>query len=428
MNTPEIIALVVLDLAVILAAAKVVGLAFERLGQPAVIGEIIAGFLLGPSLLGGLPGDPSSALFPDDVQPALKAIGQVGLALFMFIVGLDFRAGLLRRRGPTAAAISIGSIVVPLCLGLLLALYLHGEHDVVDGAEVPFLPFALFIGVSMSITAFPVLARILVSLGLTSTLVGTLVLAAAAIDDVLGWSLLAVALATASSEAAWSGPLTVVGASLYAVALVFGLRPWLRTPLERVDESRFETGARLLLGAMVLLGLAASATFTEAIGVHFVFGSFLFGAALPRDAASGAFGWIRRRIQPVGRLLLPVFFVSPGLVLDLGALGSREIGELALVLFVACAGKFAGAAGAAALRGVPARQAIAIGTLMNTRGLMELVVLVIGLEAGILDERLFTVLVLMAVVTTVMTAPVLRLLGPDRLARHESSRARRRLR
>jgi K+:H+ antiporter len=426
-NTLETVALLVLDLAVILAAAKVAGIAFERIGQPAVIGEIIAGFLLGPSLLGALPGDLSGALFPHDVQPALKTIGQIGLALFMFTVGLDFRVGMLRRRGPTAAAISIGSIVVPLCLGLVLAVYLYDAHDIVDGAKVPFVPFALFIGVSMSITAFPVLARILVSLRLTATVIGTIVLAAAAIDDVLGWSLLAIALATASADAAWSGPVTVVGAALYAGLLLFGVRPRVKASIERVNH-RFETGAGLLLGGLVLIGLAASAAFTEAIGVHFVFGSFLFGAAISREAAAGAFDWIYRRIQPLGRVLLPVFFVTPGLALELGDLGSGAIGELALILTVACTGKFAGAAGAAVLRGTSVREAMAIGTLMNTRGLMELVVLVIGLDAGILDERLFAVLVLMALVTTVMTVPVLRRLGPRNLLEPEVGRTAQRAR
>src|SRR3954470_16181242 len=280
---------ILLDVAVILAAAHAGGMLFERVGQPRVIGEIAAGVALGPTLLGTLPGDPSSALFPADALPVLQSIGQIGLVLFMFTVGWDLDLKLVRRREGTAAAVSIPSIALPFALGLALALHLHPAHSTVDGAEVQFWPFALFLGASLSLTAFPVLARILRETGLAETQLGALVLTAAAIDDVVGWSVLAVVLAALASSDAWEYVRITVEAALFVAVLLLVIRP----VLTRLQRSR----SRAWMALVVPAALVAAYT-TDAIGIHAVFGAFLVGAVMPRPAASPALTDLRRQLSP----------------------------------------------------------------------------------------------------------------------------------
>jgi Kef-type K+ transport system membrane component KefB len=380
---------ILLDVAVILVAAWAGGLLFERIGQPAVIGEIAAGVALGPTLLGALPGDPSSTLFPADARDVLALIGQLGLATFMFTVGWDLNLRVVRHREAAAAAVSIASIVLPFLLGLGLAVYLHPEHDTVAGEPVPFWPFAVFIGAALSMTAFPVLARILNEMRLSGTPLGALALTAAAIDDVAGWSLLAVALAVLEASSVWEYVRMVAECVAFVTVVLVVVRPLLR---------------RLHTTALVLPIALAGAYVTDAIGIHAVFGAFLVGVAMPRrqDADS------RRHLAAVVAVLAPIYFVTSGMGVDVPGLRATDVAAFALILVTACAGKFLGAYAGARAAGLVGRDAAAVGVLMNTRGLIEIVVLTVGRDQGLIDDRLFTMLALMAIVTTLLTSPALR--------------------
>jgi Kef-type K+ transport system membrane component KefB len=398
-----------LDVALIVLLARAMGLLFARVGQPPVVGEIVAGIALGPTLLGALPGDLTGLLFAPEVRGPLRVVGQLALALFMFTVGWSLDLRLLRKHERTAATISLMSACMPFGLGVALALVLHRSHGVVDGHSVGMLPFALFIGASMSITAFPVLARILVDRRMETGPVGALVLACAAVDDVLGWTLVVVVLAVVSSAGPWDWTRIIVELALFVLVVGTVIRPvlgWALHPVHgRVGRDVQATAAVLVAGA-----LACAAT-TELIGVHFVLGAFAFGLAVPRGSSGrDALARTRDRITPLVALLLPVYFVLPGLNVDVSGLNPRDVGEFVAVVVVACTGKVGGAVAAARLRRVEWRDALAIGALMNTRGLIELVVLAVGFEHGILDRRLFTIMVLMAIGTTLLTGPLLRLI------------------
>ena len=399
-----------LDLALILVLARVAGALFARLRQPPVIGEIIVGILLGPTLLGALPGDPSAALFGPQVRGALQIVGQVALALFMFTVGWSLDTSALRRHERTAAAISLTSALVPFALGIAVAVPLHRAH----GAGVDFLPFALFIGASMSITAFPVLARILVDRDMAHGRLGALVLTAAAVDDVLGWLLVVVVLAVLASAGAWEGVRVAVELALFVIALLAVVRPALARALGRrqalIGADRGATAALLVAGTLACAGV------TELIGIHFVIGAFAFGLVVPRRLpGAAALEGARGTIVAVAALLLPAYFVLPGLNVDVTSLTAGDVGELAVIFTLACLGKIGGAVAAARARRVGWHDALAIGALMNTRGLLELVILTIGFEHGVLDRRLFTIMVLMAIATTLLTGPLLSLI--QRVAR-----------
>jgi Kef-type K+ transport system membrane component KefB len=418
MSANAVTARLFLDLALILVLAHAAGALFARLRQPPVIGEIIVGILLGPTLLGALPGDPSAALFGPQVRDALQVVGQVALALFMFTVGWSLDTSILRRHRRTAAAISFTSALVPFALGVAIAVPLHRTH----GGGVDFLPFALFIGASMSITAFPVLARILADRGLAHGRLGALVLTAAAVDDVLGWILVVLVLAVLASAGAWDGARVVVELALFVLALLVVVRPALahvlRARRTMVAADRGGTAALLVAGTLGCAGI------TELIGLHFVIGAFAFGLVVPRElSGAAAIADARVRIAAVAALLLPAYFVLPGLNVDVTSLTAGDAGELAAVFALACAGKIGGAVLAARARRVGWHDALAIGALMNTRGLIELVVLTIGFEHGVLDRRLFTVMVLMAIATTLLTGPLLSLF--QRAAPRPVGRARR---
>src|SRR3954452_21552382 len=351
---------ILLDVAVILIAARAGGMLFERLGQPSVIGEIAAGIALGPTLLGVLPGDPSSDLFPADALAVLQLIGQLGLVLFMFAVGWDLDLKIVRHRERAAATVSIASILLPFALGLALAAHLHPGHDMVAGAGVPFWRFALFIGASLSLTAFPVLARILQENGLATTPVGTLVITAAAVDDVIGWSVLAIALAVLASSGAWDYLRFLAELALFVVVVVVVVRPLLHRALQRTSPAR---------EALVLPVALAGAYATDAIGIHAVFGAFLVGAAMPRPQDVAA----RDRFVPLVAVLAPVYFVLSGMAVDIPALHAGDAGALVLILATACVGKFVGAYTGARLARIGAHDAATVGVLMNTRGLIEIV-------------------------------------------------------
>lgn len=422
MALKEIIPLVLLDIAIVVVAARLMGRLFRRLRQPAVVGEIVAGIVLGPSLLGLLPGNLPALLFPPDVRPYLTVIAQVGLVLFMFVVGLEADMALIRRHGRTAASVSLASIVLPFGLGMLLATRLYGDHAVVRGQTVPPLAFALFLGVAMSITAFPVLARILTERGIHRIPVGVLALACAAVDDVVAWSLLALVSAVAVGGTL-GGVSTIVALTLvYAAVMLLLVRPLLRRLL-----TSFRRHGRLTPDALafVLVGVLLSAYVTEEIGVHAIFGAFVFGAILPRAEPALTRAVLARVEQLSVVLLLPVFFVVAGLQVNVGAIGLRGVVELVLILLVAIGGKFLGAAAAAKACRLPQRQVVALGVLMNTRGLTEIVILQVGAQLGVLDPELFTLMVLMALITTVMTEPLLRRVYPDRVVAREVAAAER---
>ncbi|MEV4582877.1 cation:proton antiporter [Nonomuraea jabiensis] len=402
--------MLLLDLALVVVLAKVMGALARRLGQPAVVGEIVAGVLLGPTLLS--PGL-TAVIFPEEVRPVLSALAGVGVALFMFVVGTELDAGAMKGGGRVTVWASLFATAVPLALGALLAGTLLSGHQRGSAAG-----FVLFFAVAMSVTAFPVLARIIADRGMTGTRIGATALTCAAVCDVLAWSLLAlvVALATGARFQWWL--LLLVP---YVVVMVTLVRPLLR----RMSELRRhgEPGGGFFF-AVVLAGLLMSAAFTEWLGLHYIFGAFLFGLLLPRSGGGEVRERVIRRVEPLcGTLLLPVYFVMAGLKIDLSGLTVGELGELALILATAVTAKFAGTYAGARIGGLHSREAVTLGALLNTRGLTELVVLGVGLELGVLNERLYALMVVMAVVTTALTGPLLNRLHPAPAAEEASRRA-----
>lgn len=398
---------VLLALLVVTLAARALGFVFRRLHQPPVIGEVIAGILLGPSLLGSVAPRVAAYVLPETVAPFLQIIAQVGVLLFMFLVGLELDTSLLRRKTRATLAISHASILVPLVLGAGSALVVYPR---LGTREVPFEVFALFLGVSLSVTAFPVLARILTDRGLQRTPLGVVAISCAAVDDVTAWCLLAVVVAVARAQAA-DALRTFLLAGAYVAFMLLAARPALarlvrsQAVLQRVTPDAV---------AVTFIGLLLSALATEYAGIHALFGAFLLGALIPHDSLL-ARTLLQKLEELVVILLLPAFFAYTGLRTRLGLVsGTEQWLVCAGLTALACAGKFGGSAVAARLSGLPWRDAASIGVLMNTRGLMELVVLNVGLELGVISPTLFAMLVLMAIGTTLATTPVLDLLNRGR--------------
>jgi len=386
-------------LIVVVAAARGLGIAFRRLGQPPVIGEVLAGIVLGPSLLGWLWPAGAAALVPPEAAPALRVLAEIGVVLFMFLVGLELDLGLLARRTRATVAVSHASIVVPFLLGATLALWLY---PVVGTADVPFVVFALFQGVAMSVTAFPVLARILRDLGMQRTELGAIALGCAAVDDVTAWILLALVVGVAQASLG-DAARTLVLTAAYVLVLITLVRPLVARLVRGLDR-REEMSESLVAGACV--ALLASAFVTEAIGIHAVFGAFALGALVPHDTRLAA-DLERRLGDPVRILLLPAYFAYTGLRTQIGLLaGPSEWVLAAAIIAVASLGKFGGSYVAARLTGLRPRAAASLGVLLNTRGLMELVVLNIGLDLGVISPTLFAIMVVMALVTTLATTPL----------------------
>ncbi|SBT42795.1 cation:proton antiporter [Micromonospora auratinigra] len=413
-HAPDVVSHLLLSLPVVFAACWAAGWAFRRLGQPAVIGEIVAGVLLGPSLLGWLWPAAYHALFPPVLLPAINVLAQVGLVLFMFLVGYELNLALVRRRGQVAVLVSNVSIAVPFLAGVALAFGLRS----LMGPAVNFLGFALFLAVSMSVTAFPVLARILHDRGMSRQPVASLALACAAVDDITAWCLLALSTAVAAGTSGWDALWTAVLTVAFVALMLALVRPLLARLVAPPD------GRRPLLPPSAVLpfllgGLMVSALITDRIGIHPVFGAFLFGVVTPR----GVRGVVRATRQVHGltlTLLLPLFFVVTGLRTRFGLLGSDVglWGRCALIVVVAVAAKWAASTLVARLSGVDRWESWSLGVLLNCRGLTELVVLNIGLELGIIDQTLFTMLVIMALVSTVLTSPALSLI--DRIRRRHA--------
>lgn len=393
MDTHQTTSLLV-GLAVMVLLARLLGALARRLGQPAVIGEVLAGIALGPTLFHGAIAD---TLFPGTVRPLLAALAAVGVAVFMFIVGLEWDAAMIRGSGSLAASVSFSSILLPFGLGTLLALYLMDDYGTGDKTA-----FMLFMGIAMSITAFPVLARILTDRRMNRTPLGVVALACASIDDVLAWTLLATVVAISGS----AGPdqWRILLALPFLLGMLYVVRPLLhrftaRRPALRLTPTVF---------ACILAGLLLSAAATEWVGLHYIFGAFLFGLILPRPGSEQLRAEVHDRLgQMNGMLLLPVFFLVAGLKVDLSEVGTAGLGALALILLVAIGGKFTGAFLAARLNRMPVRQSAALATLMNTRGLTELIVLNVGLQLGFLTQDLYSLMVVMAVLTTAMAGPLL---------------------
>jgi Kef-type K+ transport system membrane component KefB len=400
-NLEHPLPLLLLQIVVIVLAARGLGSLFRRLGQPAVIGEILAGILLGPSLLGWLWPASQALLFPPESLEPLRLLSQLGVILFMFVVGLELDVDLLRRRLGSAVFVSHVSIVAPFFLGTALALLVYRD---LAPAGTPFTAFALFLGVAMSITAFPVLARILEERGLARTALGSTAIACAAVDDVTAWCLLAVVVAIVKAQALSGALLTVLLSGAF-VALVLGVvkpRAARLVPVEVGSEGRARA---LLAGSVAFLLLCALAT--ETLGIHALFGAFLAGVAMPRHRSVVAF--LEKRLEAFSSVfLLPLFFAFTGLRTEIGLLADWRGWLLcAGVVAVAVAGKLGGSMLAARATGMPWTESFALGALMNTRGLIELVVLNLGYDLGILSPRIFVMLVLMALVTTAMTGPLL---------------------
>jgi Kef-type K+ transport system membrane component KefB len=397
-----------LALPLAIAVCRAGGAAARRLGQPPVVGEIAAGVLIGPSLLGGAWSDAQSYLLPPTVLNYIQILGQVGLLTFMFLTGLTLDLRHLRGHGRAAVAVSQAGILVPLVLGGALGLAMYGPLAP-DGVERG--TFTLFVAVAMSITAFPVLARILTDRGIYRSPLGALAMACAAVDDITAWCLLALVVAVSRGGTPLDSLTAAVLVLLYAAVMLRLVRPL----LEKVLRSR---PAPVVL-VWLFCGMCLSALVTDMIGVHALFGAFTFGVVTPRgsEAVEQAVGALRSVVVP---LLLPLFFLMAGLHADIGVLGADPAQWLwlAAILIVALAGKWGGAAAAARLSGFPWRQSLALGALMNCRGLTELIVLSVGLDLGVIGRDLFTMLVLMALLTTAITAPAVAAFGYGRRPRN----------
>lgn len=394
------LSILLLQVALIVAAARLMGALFAKMKQPPVIGEMAAGILLGPSLFGLLAPNAMELVFPASSMGSLKLLSQLGVVLFMFLIGMDLDLGHLRKKAHAAVMVSHASILVPLLLGVALALFLYNSQA---PEGVPFSSFALFMGVAMSITAFPVLARILEERKLMKTPLGNTSIACAAVDDVTAWCLLAMIVALVRASGMAPALLTVVLAVGFIAFMVYVVRPWVDRRLGHEAHDRSQRG--LIAGTLVFA--FASAWFTELIGIHALFGAFLAGVVAPTNKAFRKA--LRERLEVlVSVLLLPLFFAFTGLRTQVGLLD--DVGSwliCAAVIVVAVAGKLGGGALAARWTGMSWSDSFAIGALMNTRGLMELIVLNLGYDLGILSREIFTAMVLMALVTTFMTGPLL---------------------
>jgi Kef-type K+ transport system membrane component KefB len=388
------------QIVVVVVAARLCGRLAARFGQPKVIGEIVAGILLGPSLLGWAAPGLSASLFPPASLGTLKLLAEVGVLLFMFVVGLELDLESLRGRAHTAVAVSHASILLPYLLGVVLSLALYRT---LAPAGVRFLPFALFMGIAMSITAFPVLARILEERGMTRTPLGSAAITCAAVDDVTAWSLLALVVAIAKAQGLASSAFVILMTAGFISFMWYVLGPAVRRIIGRGATG---TPSKNVL-AFVLLLLIGSALTTERIGIHALFGAFLIGVVMPREASFRAA--LVQRLEEVSAILfLPLFFAFTGLRTQIGLLDGAE-GWLMCTAIIAAAtlGKLGGTMAAARFSGMGLLDSFSLGALMNTRGLMELIVLNVGYELGILSPRIFAMMVLMALVTTFSTAPLL---------------------
>jgi len=418
--------LLLVQIALILGLSRVMGMLFARMRQPQVIGEMVAGIMLGPSILGALFPHTQALLFPPNgfSLELLNILSQLGVIFFLFLVGLEFDFELVRNRGRSTILTALASIALPFILGFVLALFLHARGLF---GNAPRLPAALFIGAAMSVTAFPVLARILTERNLQKTKLGTSTIAAAAINDVAAWIILAFVVAVAHSASSAAGShggsnkmqaiRTVLLAGAFAALMFLFVRPFLRR-LQLIFDRQGRLSQNVV--AALFLLIIASAWSTERIGIHAMFGAFLLGCVMPKGTQ-----FVRHVTDKLEDFtvvfLLPIFFAFTGLKTQLGLLNEPSLWiYAALIIAAACIGKFIGAAGVAKYFGATIREASAIGILMNTRGLVELVILTVGLSYGVINDKVFAMMVIMALFTTFMTTPLLHWVYPQRLLEKEA--------
>jgi len=404
-NISHPLSIALLQIIIIIALSRVFSYMMRIIGQPTVIGEILAGIFLGPSLLGMLFPQIWASIFPIASLSNLHAMSTIGLSLFMFIIGLELDITMLRKRMQTALFVSHASILVPFFMGVVLAYWLYS--DFAPGG-ISFLTFGLFMGVSMSITAFPVLARIIQERGLSRTPLGVMAITCAATDDVSAWCILAVVIAIAKAGTVSSALFTLLLALCYVIFMFRVVKP-IMLKLSLIFTTRDQIRRPFI--AISILMLLVSAYVAEIIGIHALFGAFLAGVTMPQDARIKDV--LNQKIEDVSLLLfLPIFFAFTGLRTQIGLLVSDGLWAVCLViLLVAVAGKIIGTVGAARIMGQSWKNSLSLGALMNTRGLMELVVLNIGYDLGVISPEIFVMLVIMAVATTFMTGPLLNLIN-----------------
>jgi Kef-type K+ transport system membrane component KefB len=392
-----------LQIIVIIVIARLFGSIFRRLGQPPVMGEMVAGITLGPSVLGLVSPQLAAFLFPETSMTTLGVLSQLGVVLFMFIVGMELDLQHLRERAGAAIMVSHASIVVPFLMGAALAL---GLYPTLAPPNTSFTPFALFMGIAMSITAFPVLARILKDRSLDQSPLGTTALACASIDDATAWCILAFVIAIANATGFLSSMITIALTFFFVVVMLFLLKPRIETFItKKIEDASY---SRFMMAGVLAFALAC-AWFTETIGIHALFGGFLAGVVMPSTASVQTF--LRDKIEAfTSAALLPLFFVFTGLRTQITLLNDVWSWLICLaIIVVAVVGKLVGSMLMARWTRMSWRDSFAIGVLMNTRGLIELVVLNIGYDLGILSARIFVMMVIMALTTTFMTGPLLSL-------------------
>jgi Kef-type K+ transport system membrane component KefB len=399
------LAILLLQIVTIVIVARIFGWIFNKIGQPTVIGEIIAGIALGPSLFGAYFPEASALLFPIESLDNLQFFSQIGLILFMFVIGMELDLKVLKSKAHDAVVISHASIIIPFALGMIMAYFIYASYA---PEGVAFLSFALFMGIAVSITAFPVLARIVQERGIHKTKFGTIALTAAAADDITAWCILAIVIAVVKAGSFGSALYVVALACLYVVFMIKFVRPF----LAKVGEiNKYKTTLSKPVVAIFLLVLILSSYLTEIIGIHALFGAFMAGAIMPDNQRFRHI--FVEKVEDVALVLfLPLFFVYTGLRTEIGLLNNIELWKITgLIILVAVIGKFLGSAVAAKYVGQSWKESLTIGALMNTRGLMELVALNIGYELGVLTPEVFAMMVIMALATTFMTGPSIDLIN-----------------
>jgi len=406
------LAILLLQIVAILFAVRIFGWICRKIGQPTVVGEIIAGIVLGPSLLGYYFPGISATIFPESSLFSIELLSQIGLVLFMFIVGMELDLKVLKNRANAAVVISHASIIFPFALGIILSYFIYEQFT---HQHVSFISFSLFMGIAMSITAFPVLARIVHERGINKTPLGSVVITCAAIDDITAWCLLAAVIAIVKAGTFASSIYVILSAILYVAIMFTVVRPFLNRIAELQTSRNFIS--KSVIGIFFLV-LFLSAYTTEVIGIHALFGAFLTGVIMPQNINFRKL--FIEKIEDVALvLLLPLFFVYTGLRTEIGLLNNGYLWQVCgIIILVAVTGKFVGSALAARFVGQNWRDSLTIGTLMNTRGLMELVVLNIGYDLGILTPEVFAMMVVMALTTTFMTSPTLDLI--DKLFKNKT--------
>jgi Kef-type K+ transport system membrane component KefB len=410
-NARNPLGVLLVQIILIIIVAGLFAALFRRLGQPPVMGEMVAGIVLGPSVLGFFFPEVMSFIFPASSLESLRLLSQIGVVLFMFVVGMELNVKHLREKGSAAVMISHASIIIPFLLGTALSLFLYRE---LAPPETSFTAFALFIGVAMSITAFPVLARILDDRKLTHTFLGSIALTCAAIDDVTAWCILALVIALVNATGVTVSIATMLFTAMFAIGMLFIVKPWLGRFVKDTPSSTLHS-RRLIAGMLAFVLVCA--LITETIGIHALFGAFVAGVVMPSSIDFRSF--VKDKLEAFSSAaLLPLFFVFTGLRTQIGLLNDWQSWALCgVIVLVAIAGKLGGSMLMSRWTGLSWSNSFAIGTLMNTRGLVELVVLNIGYDLGILSGRIFAMMVLMALITTFMTGPLLSLAGVDSRAR-----------